>query len=89
MVGHNALGVDLSGYFWSYCIRACRFFADCRGLSNLRRAAEPFGTLKGMSAAMCDFADILVTLFGLILSVGAMCFVFLATAMQMGMELIR
>ena len=42
-----------------------------------------------MSAALCDFADILVTLFILILSVGAMCFVFLAAAMQMGMELIR
>ena len=89
LVVKNALGVvGLVGIFLIVLEPGVQILCTAAAYRICAALLEPFGTLR-MSAALCDFADILVTLFILILSVGAMCFVFLATAMQMGMELIR
>ncbi len=47
-------------------------------------ALDPLGETRIVSA-LCDFADILTTLFILIISVGAMFFVFIAALMRVGM----
>jgi hypothetical protein len=47
-------------------------------------ALDPMGETRIVSA-LCDFADILTTLFILIISVGAMFFVFIAALMRVGM----
>lgn len=50
-------------------------------------ALEPLGD-EYIAPALCDFADILTTLFILIISIGAMFFVFIAALMRVGMGFI-
>lgn len=84
----NAVGVVGLVGLLVMMLKPCLGILLTMGAYRLCAAAlEPLGDGR-IVPALCDFADILTTLFILLISVSAMFFVFLAALMRMGMGLV-
>lgn len=85
IVVKNAVGVVGLAGILALMLRPCAgILCTVAAYRACAAALEPLGCAR-IGSALCDFADILTTLFIIIISVSAMFFVFLAELMRIGM----
>ena len=81
----NAVGaVGLAGFLLILLGPCAQVLLTIAAYRLCAAAIEPLGAER-IAPALQDFADILTTLFILMISIGAMFFVFVAALMRMGM----